>query len=109
MKRSEIEELVQRPIRLMTVQQILDHDAYSWTTNSYLRSLIYNAEDRFGSGGTKIPGNGFAPAVIRIGGKVLIDMDEFDAFIERHRMVEKSIAAKTPCNTNQSGSDQADG
>ena len=90
-----------RPSRLMTVRQILDSEGYEWVTNSYLRSLIYNAEDRFGSGGTRIPGNGFAPAVIRIGGKILIDMNEFDAFIERHRMTEKSVFRGTPCNTNQ--------
>ena len=87
--------------RLMTVQQIVEDPNYDWASNSYLRSLIYNAEDRFGSGGTKLAGNGFAPAVIRIGGKILIDMDEFDAFIERHRMGKKSVIFETPCNTNQ--------
>ncbi len=86
--------------RLMTVRQIVNSEGYRWVTNSYLRSLIYNAGDRFGSGGTKIPGNGFATAVIRIGGKILIDMDEFDSFVERHRMAQKPIKIETPCNTN---------
>ncbi|MDO6481906.1 hypothetical protein [Shimia thalassica] len=91
--------------RLATVAQILELPEYSWASNSYIRSLIYNAEERFGSGGTRLPGNGFAPAVIRIGGKVLIDLDEFDAFVERHRMEPKRVEAETPCNTN----DQAKG
>lgn len=109
MKQKDFDNAVPPTNRLMTVQQILDHDAYSWATNSYLRSLIYNAEDRFGSGGTKVAGNGFASAVIRIGSKILIDMNEFDAFIERHRMAEKSSAPETPCNTKQFGRDQGDG
>lgn len=86
--------------RLATVAQILELPEYSWATSSYLRSLIYNADERFGSGGTRLSGNGFAPAVIRIGGKILIDLDEFDAFVERHRMEPKRVKAETPCNTN---------
>lgn len=86
--------------RLATVAQILELPEYSWASNSYIRSLIYNAEERFGSGGTRLAGNGFAPAVIRIGGKVLIDLDEFDAFVERHRMEPKRAQTEIPCNTN---------
>lgn len=86
--------------RLATVAQILEFPEYSWLRSSYIRSLIYNAEERFGSGGTRVPGNGFARAVIRIGGKVLIDLDEFDDFIERHRMEPKHKEEVIPCNTN---------
>ena len=72
--------------RLETVKNIPKLPGYRWATESYLRHAIFEAEPRIGSGGTEIPGNGLASAIIRIGRKVLIDMDEFDRWVEMHRM-----------------------
>lgn len=77
---------VQVNMRLMTVNQVLKHPDYKWATNSYLRHLIFNAHDRYAAGGEKIPGNGLAFAIIRLGRKILIDMDLFDEWVEAHRM-----------------------
>ncbi len=89
-----------KPSRLMSVAQILMDENYIWTTNSYLRHVIFNAEDRYGSGGTTIAGNGFAPAIIRIGRKILIDMDQFDLWVEQHRMEPVREEITLPCNTS---------
>jgi hypothetical protein len=85
--------------RLQTVKQILHDPSYSWITNSYLRHAIFEAEDKIGSGGASISGNGLASAVIRIGRKILIDMNEFDRWIEGHRMSTRNPENLLPCNT----------
>jgi len=94
---------VTQHLRLKTVKQILADQEYQWVTNSYLRHVIFNAEDRYGSGGTKIEGNGLAPAIIRIGRKVLIDMNQFDCWVEKHRMGQVCDDTSLPCNTSHIG------
>ncbi|MBY6066221.1 hypothetical protein KUW17_05670 [Leisingera aquaemixtae] len=59
---------------------------YGWATESFLRHAIFQAEDRLGTGGAVVPGNGLAPAILRIGRKILIDLDEFDNWVEQQRM-----------------------
>jgi hypothetical protein len=64
---------------LLTVRQFSDkHPAWS---QSALRNLIFHGEPRKSSKGD-IPGNGLAPAIVRVGGKVLIDEDRFFAWID---------------------------
>ncbi len=72
--------------RIRTVKQLLNDPDYSWVTNSYIRHVIFQAEDRYAAGGVKVSGNGLAPAIIRLGRKILIDMDLFDEWVEDHRM-----------------------
>ena len=86
--------------RLSTVAQMLKMPEYAWATNSYLRHVIFEAEDRLGSGGVSVRGNGLAPAIVRIGRKVLIDLDEFDRWVEGHRMVGRG-SAENHANTTQ--------
>ncbi len=50
--------------RLATVREIPTMSGYQWATPSLLRHAIFNAEDRVGSGGTIIPGNGLSGAII---------------------------------------------
>lgn len=49
-----------------------------------LRDLIFKAADRFNSRGDRIRGNGLAEAgaIIRIGRKVLFDVDAFEAWLD---------------------------
>jgi len=58
---------------------------YEWLSASVLRHRTFASEDRFGSGGAVVPGNGFARAVIRVQRKILIDLNELDLWIESHR------------------------
>ena len=74
-----------RGIRLATVNQVPGISGYEWLTVSALRHLIFQAEDRFCSTGQVIKGNGLSRAIIRVGRKVLIDLDEFDRWIDDHR------------------------
>lgn len=43
-----------------------------------------------GNGGHISPGNGLAPAIIRIGRKVLIDLDVFDTWVDGQRAMPLS-------------------
>ena len=72
----------QRCARVPDIPNLL---GYEWVTESFLRHAIFNAKDRTGSAGTKIPGNGLSSAIVRIGRRILIDLDAFDAWIESHR------------------------
>lgn len=69
-----------------TVAQLAQDPKLPGVKQSNIRAWIFQAEDRFGSGGVRLPGNGLAPAIIRVGRKVLIDRDEFYKWLERHRM-----------------------
>ncbi len=44
-----------------------------------------NSGIALGSGGAIVPGNGLASAIVRIGRKVLIDLNAFDVWVESHR------------------------
>lgn len=67
--------------RVATVAQAAA--AYPAFSHAALRDLIFKSEDRFSSKGDRIKGNGLADAgaIIRIGRKVLIDLDAFDAWL----------------------------
>jgi len=72
-------------IRLATVEQIVECGEYPWLTQGALRHLIFAAKPRINSRGDEIPGNGLYTAIIRLGGKLLIDLDRFDLWLEAHR------------------------
>lgn len=69
--------------RVATVAQVAT--AYPVFTPSALRDLIFKATDRFNSRGDRIKGNGLADAgaIIRIGRKILIDLDAFEAWLDQ--------------------------
>ena len=50
-----------------------------------LRDLVYHAEPRLSARGETIPPNGFAPCIVRIGRRVLIDRDALKMWIEQGR------------------------
>ena len=59
---------------LRTVRQIAEANPGVWTEAS-LRWLIFNAEN-----------NGLSNAIVKIGGRVLIDVTRFNRWIESNRM-----------------------
>lgn len=62
------------PRPLLSVRQFAaKHSAF---TQSSLRALIDKARERYSSRGV-VPGNGLAPAIVRVGRKVLIDEEAF--------------------------------
>ena len=71
--------------RLVTVKQLSSVPGYECFSESALRHLIFNAEDRKNSKGEIIPGNGLGRAIIRLGKRVLFDLDEFDSWLDGHR------------------------
>lgn len=58
---------------------------YPAFTEAAMRAIIFNAADRPSTAGT-IPGNGFAPAIVRLGRRVLIDEKKFFDVIRAKQM-----------------------
>lgn len=75
--------------RLATVNQIPKIKGYEWLSANAIRHIIFAGTVRHDSKGKKIPTNGLDQygAIIRIGRKVLIDLDAFDRWVEKHREV----------------------
>jgi hypothetical protein len=73
--------------RLATIEKTADLYADAGLTPAAIRALIFRADDRTNSRGDPLPGNGLgrAGAIVRIGRKVLIDLDRFAAWLESHR------------------------
>lgn len=73
--------------RLATVEKTAEFFTDAALTPAAIRALIFRADDRTNSRGDLLPGNGLgrAGAIVRIGRKVLIDLDRFAAWLELHR------------------------
>lgn len=68
--------------RLATIPQA--SAAYPAFTAAALRDIVFRAFERTNSRGERIAGNGLgeAGAVLRLGRKVLLDLDKFEAWID---------------------------
>ena len=87
----------QTPIRgrrIATVSKLPQLPGYDWLTVSALRHLLFQAKNRKDSKGRIIAGNGLEEAgvIIRIGTKLLIDLDRFDAWVDTHRTSNPSLS-----------------
>jgi hypothetical protein len=73
--------------RLCAVEEIASAFPHARLTPAAVRALVFRADDRHNSRGELLPGNGLgrAGAIVRIGRKVLIDLDRFAAWVESHR------------------------
>jgi len=69
---------------LLTVKQLAAYPKYPFSEAS-LRHLIFLSEPRVDSRGEEIPGNGLNKAIIRLGRRVLIDVEAFDRWLDDHR------------------------
>lgn len=74
-------------VRLVTIKKFLTLPKYGWLSESSLRHLIFKAQSRTNSKGEVTPGNGMieSGSIIRLGKKILIDLERFDAWVEQHR------------------------
>jgi len=81
----EVISQLQPALRLVTVNQLLLREEYQWLTRSSIRHLIFNTHERSNSKGEMIPGNGFDRVVVRVGRKVLIDLDEMVLWLKQQR------------------------
>lgn len=68
--------------RLVTVKQLVQLEGYGWLSESAVRHLLFAAKPRLNSRGEELPGNGLSAAIIRIGRRVLLDLDKFDVWID---------------------------
>lgn len=81
------ETIQQATSRTVTVKELPMLPGYGWLTEAALRHLIFKALPRKNSKGEALPTNGLseAGAIIRLGRKVLIDLDRFDQWVSQHR------------------------
>lgn len=77
------------PRVLFTVEELVALPEFGYLTKSSLRHLIFNSRTRFSSAGDVLPGNGLieAGAIIRLGRKVLIDVQKFRQWAMSQREV----------------------
>lgn len=71
--------------RLRTVAQLVE-ELGGAISEPAIRAQIYSAEDHVTPGGREIRANGLAPAIIRIGTKILVDLDAYIDWLESHRL-----------------------
>ena len=73
--------------RVTTVGEVQKVPGYEWLRPSVARHYIFNARSRWDSKGREIQGNGLheAGAIIRVGRKLLLDLDALDAWLDSHR------------------------
>ena len=70
--------------RFSTVEEVAANPRYPFSASA-LRHMIFLSASRQNSAGDTIPDNGLGRAIIRVGRKVLIDLDEFDEWLDQHR------------------------
>ena len=71
-----------RILRVLAVPQVLETEPYaSMFKKSSLWKLILNAADHYSTSGTMISGNNLSSAIIKVGKRVFLDLDEFDRWI----------------------------
>lgn len=75
--------------RLFRVAELVSRNP-NLLTEGRTRSLIFNAEPRPGVKGV-IPGNGLAPAIVRIGRVVWIDEEMMYAWFDDHRIEQTAV------------------
>ena len=71
-------------LRLITIRKLANTPGYAQAfSESSLRHLVFDAKPRTNSKGQIIPGNGLleAGAIVRVGRKILVDLDAFDAWL----------------------------
>lgn len=69
-----------------TVDQMSELPEFQMFSKSALRHLIFNSRPRPSASGGKLPGNGLveAGAIVRIGRRILIDIDSFRNWLGTH-------------------------
>ena len=77
-----------RRVQIVTIKQLSKMEGYAGFSEPALRHLVFDSKSRVVSRGRVIPGNGLeeAGAIIRVGRRVLIDLDRFDTWLDGHRI-----------------------
>lgn len=91
-------QLARRLPRLRTVNQLHDVLGGALTTHSIYAQLA-GAEERTLANGSRIPANGLAPAIYRVGARILVDLDSYLDWLEAHRLapaVDLDAAREAP-------------
>lgn len=74
-----------QPLKVVPLTQVPEVSGYEWLTPSMLRHWVFQSRGKMAADGTIVGGNGFEFCLLRIGRKILIDLDRFDEWISEHR------------------------
>lgn len=86
--RSETLTLIAGRTRIVPLAQVPTASGYTWLSLSTLRQWVFYAQDRYSADGNKIPGNGFDICILRVGRRVLIDLEKFQEWLLSHGPVK---------------------
>ncbi|MCB4821174.1 hypothetical protein [Roseicella aerolata] len=72
--------------RLVDISQLIECH-HPWIgTPAAARGLVARAKPRLNAGGEVCEGNGLAHAIVKVGDRVLFDLDRFNAWLESRRL-----------------------
>jgi hypothetical protein len=72
--------------RLVDISELIERH-HSWIgTPAAARGLVARAKPHLNAGGEICEGNGLADAIVKVGDRVLFDLDRFNAWLESRRL-----------------------
>ena len=84
---TEYQDNKKLPKRVAPLTKVPTISPYEWVLISSLRQWTFYSKPRHTASGKIISGNGFDMCIIRIGRRVLIDLDKFDQWIASHNVL----------------------
>lgn len=72
-------------LRIVPLTQAPEASGYNWLTLPMLRHWVFQSQSRIAADGAVVEGNGFDACLLRIGRRILVDLDRFDAWLNGHR------------------------
>lgn len=85
-----------KPRNLYSVKEVPKLNEFSWLTESSLRHLIFQSQNRYASNGDMIPGNGMLEAGVikRFGKRILIDIEKMRLWVEARSAANATMGIK---------------
>lgn len=71
-------------LRIVPLTQAPVASGYSWITVSMLRHWVFQSQSRIAADGAVVAGNGFDACLLRIGRRILIDLDRLNDWLIGH-------------------------
>lgn len=71
-------------LRIVPLTQVPEASGYNWLTLSMLRHWTFQSQPRIGADGSTISGNGFESCLLRIGRRILVNLDLMDDWLNSH-------------------------
>lgn len=70
--------------RIVPLIKVPEATGYDWLLISTLRQWVFYSKPRYSASGHTIPGNGFDVCLLRVGRKLLVNLDRFEEWLHSH-------------------------